>query len=625
MTVLNIRRFLVVILDCLALMAAFVGAFLIRFEFFLDSANIGVIAETLPLVLLAHLLTAVPFSLYRGLYYFSSFSDLMNITKAAVSGGIVGAALILFVRQGKFPRSILILYPVLAFLGICWIRFSIRLVKNHLRLRGAHFGDGRSVLLVGAGELGESVLRQILKTPSSGYYVVGLIDDDRAKWGMNIHGYPVLGGRADLRQVLEKHNIDEIIITIAMQRGEIVRSVIELLKEVEPKPEIKIAPGLDEMLRSSRQGISVRKVRPADLLNRSEIALDEVRIARAVEGKSILVTGAGGTIGAELCRQVIGYRPEKVVMIENHATSLFYRSDELRTVSQGTAVVPVLGDIRDNGMLERVFSRHHPDMVFHAAAHKHVHQLELNVPEGISNNILGTAALARAAARWGVGTFLLISTDKAVQPSSVMGATKCAAEALIEHLAKSSKTRFVGVRFGNVLGSSGSVLRIFNDQIEKGGPVTVTDERATRYFMTVEESIGLVLQAVSMAKGGEVFVLRMGTPVRILDMAKNLILLCGLEPGKDIEIKITGLKQGEKLDEQLTDNPQNLGKSPHPDVFLLQEEPRPAGNVDELVSALEELSRGSDVDAMIRKLQEIVPTFTPAGALLPSKFEKAGK
>ncbi|MEK7765440.1 MAG: polysaccharide biosynthesis protein, partial [bacterium] len=323
------------------------------------------------------------------------------------------------------------------------------------------------------------------------------------------------------------------------------------------------------------------------------------------------VTGAGGTIGLELCRQVLKYGPAKLVALENHATSLFYCEGELRRLARGVALSTVLGDVRDEALVERVFRLHAPQVVLHAAAHKHVHQLETNVHEGITNNVLGTWNVARAADRQGAEVFLLISTDKAVKPRSVMGATKRVAELIVRALGRAGRTRFIGVRFGNVLGSSGSVLGIFQQQIADGGPVTVTDERATRYFMTVEESVGLILQAVSMAKGGEIFVLKMGTPVRIMDMARNLILLSGLEPGKDIEIKVTGLKQGEKLDEELAEDPSEMSASGHPDITVLKPDPGDAAITPVLVAELEALSRSADPGPVVRKLQGLIPTFHP--------------
>jgi FlaA1/EpsC-like NDP-sugar epimerase len=364
------------------------------------------------------------------------------------------------------------------------------------------------------------------------------------------------------------------------------------------------------MMRSPASSANPRKVQPADLLNRKEVRLDEARIARSIEGKVVLVTGAGGTIGGELSRQIAGYKPRTILLLENHATALFYREAEVRERAPGVEVVGVLGDVRDQALLDRIFKQHRPQVVFHAAAHKHVYQLESNPHEGVNNNVIGTYRLAATADKHGVENFLLISTDKAVRPSCVMGAAKRAAEMVVTDFSRRSKTKFTAVRFGNVLGSSGSVLKIFQEQIEQGRPITITHPDVTRYFMTVEEAVGLVLQSNAMAKGGEVFVLRMGTPVRIMDMARNLILLSGLEPGRDVEIRITGLKTGEKLNEELIEDPAGEEPSEHSEIMVLRGENKPIDKLDDRLLELEICSRGTDKLAMIRKLAAFVPTFT---------------
>ena len=346
-----------------------------------------------------------------------------------------------------------------------------------------------------------------------------------------------------------------------------------------------------------------------------------MRIAHALKGKAVLVTGAGGTIGSELSRRVLQYHPRKLMLIESHATSLFHAESELRGMAEGTEIIPILGDIRDQALLDRVFREHKPAVVLHAAAHKHVHQLESNVHEGVGNNILGTYYVARAAHKHEAEVFLLVSTDKAVRPSCVMGATKRVAEFIVRSFAaRGGRTRFVAVRFGNVLGSSGSVLEIFQEQIANGGPITVTDPAVTRYFMTVEEAAQLILQAASMALGGEIFILKMGTPVKILEMAKNLILLCGLEPDKDIEIRFTGLKQGEKMDEELIEDLGSCDESEHPSIMVLRPDGAAVTDIQSRIVDLEILSRPACAKALVEKLRELTPTFVPAAAhRIPAK------
>lgn len=610
----SFKRLSVVLLDVAVVAGAYFFAFLLRFDLKLESANLFLIRQTFPF-LATYLAAFWVFSLYRGIYYFSSFSDLLNITKAVAVAGISTAFAILFIRQGLFPRSVLLLHPILTFLGVGGVRFGIRLIKNYLNMPRNYAGKYRHVLLIGAGDLGESLLRQMQRTNEPHYKVVGFVDDDRGMWGKRIHGLPVFGGIKVLNSVLERHHVDEIVIAIGARRGEIVRFVIDALRDMPQKPELKIAPSLDEMLTAHRAGVSPRRVRPADLLNREVVKLDMVRIEHILKGKTILVTGAGGTIGSELCRRVLQYHPRKLVLVESHATSLFYIDAELRQMAEGTEIVPILGDIRDQALIDRVFKEHKPAAVLHAAAHKHVHQLESNVQEGVGNNILGTYYVARAAHNHEAEVFLLVSTDKAVRPSCVMGATKRVAEFIVKSFAaRGGRTRFVAVRFGNVLGSSGSVLEIFQEQIAKGGPVTVTHPDVTRYFMTVEEAAQLILQAASMALGGEIFILKMGAPVKILEMTKNLILLSGLEPDKDIEIRFTGLKQGEKLDEELVEDAALCDESEHPSIMVLRPDGTASAGMDGWIVDLEILTRTAGAKTLVKKLTELTPTFAPAPA-----------
>jgi FlaA1/EpsC-like NDP-sugar epimerase len=611
---LGARRFIVIAADILVIIAAFYAAFLIRFEFALDPATMDIFWSTFWKPLPCYLVSAYVFSMYRGMFHYASYTDMINIVKACASGAVLTAFLILFMRQGRFPRSVLVLHTLFTFMGIAGIRMVIRMARNYVRYSGIAIGEPRNILLFGAGDLGEGLVRQIEKTPGMNYRVVGFIDDDPAKWGMQIHGHTVLAGREELANLVKKHEVDEVIIAISSQRGELVSSIMDSLKGISPQPELKVAPSLEEMLQKPGEGITVRKVNPADLLNREVKKLDEARISHIIEGKCVLVTGAGGTIGLELCRQTLKYGPARLVLLESHANSLFYCEREMKQKARGAKIQAVLGDVRDRALLERVFADNKPNTVLHAAAHKHVFQLEFNVQEGLANNVIGTYETARAADKFGAEVFLLVSTDKAVRPSSVMGATKRAAEMVVQGFAKKSKTRYTGVRFGNVLGSSGSVLQIFQQQIAMGGPVTLTDERVTRYFMTVEEAVGLILQAAAMAKGGEIYVLKMGTPVRIADLAHNLIVLSGLEPGKDIEIRVTGLLQGEKLDEELVEEEsEKKVASEHPDITVLK--PDIEQLLDEAgLEAIRKVASGTDSPAAVAKLKELIPSFNPAEA-----------
>jgi FlaA1/EpsC-like NDP-sugar epimerase len=604
------RRLSIVVFDILVVIAAYGGAFLLRFDFHLDAQFAGIMMDTLPFPVLLYPLCANFFHVYRGLYQFSSFPDLLNIVRAVGAAALVNGVMILFVRHGQiYPRSALIMHPVLVFLGMGAVRFGVRLAKSAFHLPRMPRGDERQILLVGAGTLGEQVARQMMDGHHPQFHVVGFLDDDESKWDLSVHGVTVLGGRAALSDVLKRHKIDEIVVTLEAKRGEIVRSIADSLKDVDQKIEVKIAPGIDEQLRGG--GLNLRKVRPADLLNRKEIHLDVERIASLLRGKVVMITGAGGTIGSELARQVASFGPAHLVLFDNHSTSLFYREAEMKERFPRVPVSAVLGDVRDRALVDQTLESRKPELIMHAAAHKHVPQLEANPHEGIANNVLGTFTIAHAAHKHKVERFLLISTDKAVRPSSVMGATKRAAELVLLHFARKSKTLFTAVRFGNVLGSSGSVLEIFREQIAKGGPLTVTHADATRYFMTVEEAVQLVLQALALTRGNEIYVLNMGTPVRIMEMAQNLLQLSGLTPGRDIQIKTTGLRPGEKLHEQLMEDPAGYDPTEHPDLMILRKENRPIEDFEARVSELEMLCRTAEGPVLVKKLRELVPTFQP--------------
>ncbi len=612
---INIRRLAIACADLAIFIGAFLLAFLLRFDFAIPGEYQDMLRQTAPWMLFIYAGGCQLFALYGGIYHFSSFSDLVNITKAVAASGIVSAAAILFVRQGVFPRSILILHPVLTFLGVGAVRFGIRYAKTAFPSVRRGPRGGRRVLLIGAGELGESVLRQIQKMADSPYTVVGFLDEDRTHHGMSIHGVAVLGGLADLAGVLASYEVDEIILTAEAQRGDVLRGLVETMRDHARRPAIKVAPSLQEILRAPQGGLAIRNVRPEDLLSRQVVRLESPRVASLFGRRCVLVTGAGGTIGSELARQSLLYAPRRLVLIDNHATSLFTIESRSREQLPTAEIVPVLADIRNEPSMQALFAAHKPDVVLHAAAHKHVPQLESNAAEGVGNNFLGTYRLARLSREAGVGTFLLISTDKAVRPASVMGATKRLAEMAVSHFAgREGKTRFMTVRFGNVLGSSGSVLEIFQNQISQGKPVTVTHPEAARYFMTVEEAVQLILQAVGVAKGGEIFVLDMGSPVRILDMARNLILLSGLTPDKDVPIQFTGLRAGEKLTEELWEDPAGHEHSGHPDIMVLRRSAdRPDADIEAVVKGIEPLIDSGDHAALIALLRRIVPSYEPAG------------
>ncbi len=609
MTIFNAvsrRRLVVITVDVAAVLAAYALAFFLRFDFDLDAYYFDCLIVTAPFALMTYLPIAYCLGVKRGLEYSASFGDEADVLKAASLSALLLSLIFIPATHAKFPRSVLLLWPILSVVAAAGLRACARRAQGYRLL--SRRTRGRTAVIVGVGDLGELVYQSMRSDKSVDYRIAAFFDDDPSKWGMRLHGVTVVGGVPAMTALLARVPVDEIVIAVSRNRGSAVGAVADALQGVGKRPEVRIMPTIDEMLKSPKRA-DPRKVLPCDLLNRRVVSLDTESIVRSIEGKVVLVTGAGGTIGGELSRQVVRYKPAKIILLENHATALFYREAELRGSLPEGEVVAMLGDVRDQVLLERIFREERPQIVFHAAAHKHVHQLETNIHEGVSNNLLGTYHLARAADRYGVENFILISTDKAVRPSCVMGATKRAAEIVVSNMAHASKTRFAAVRFGNVLGSSGSVLKIFQEQIEKGQPITLTHPDVTRYFMTVEEAVGLVLQASAMAKGGEIFVLKMGEPVRIMDMARKLILLSGLEPGRDIEIRVVGLKPGEKLAEELIEDASGQEQSEHPEILVLRSENKRIEELAIRMSMLEKLRQGAGNGDMIRALSQLVPTF----------------
>lgn len=604
------RRVLMTALDLITVLAAYALAFFFCFEFQLDPRHFSVMIATAPFAVGAYLLTSYYFVLRRGLCYHACFGDAVDLLKAACSAALIHGLVSLSVMGGKCPISVLLLWPILSVFGVAGLHAVMLGVSRDWRF-GKDLAPGRNAVIVGAGDLGERVHQSMLSDGTIDYRVGAFFDDNRRKWGMRVHGAPVLGGVPALAEHLRRFPVDEVVIAVGHRRGAVVNAVADVLHAAQRRPAVRIVPNLHEMLNSQNRS-GPRKVEPADLLNRRVVSLDTATIGRSIEGKVVLVTGAGGTIGGELSRQIARHKPAKVILLENQATALFYCEAEMRERMPGGEVVALLGDVRDQGLLDRLFQEERPQIVFHAAAHKHVHQIETNIHEGVSNNLLGTYRLAGAADRHGVESFILISTDKAVRPTCVMGATKRAAEIVVSSFAHTSKTRFAAVRFGNVLGSSGSVLKIFVEQIEKGRPITITHPDATRYFMTVEEAVGLVLQASALAKGGEIFVLKMGDQIRIMDMARRLILLSGLEPERDVEIRFVGLKSGEKLTEELIEDTAGQEQSEHPEIMVIRPANRRDGELAARITNLELMSSGAGKDDLIRALSELVPSFTPA-------------
>ena len=475
--------------------------------------------------------------------------------------------------------------------------------------RGAQGAEALRVIVIGAGDLGEAVVREILRSPGSAYDVVGILDDDTALLHHRIHGIDVLGPVEEIRRFCSDLDADEVLIAIKHISPNRIRDIVARCEGMGLR--FRTIPAVTDVIEGRVEVSKLRPVDIADLLGRDPVTLDTEAIGRQLGNKRIVVTGAGGSIGSEMCRQIARFGPEKLILIEQAENNLFEIHRELIARFDGLDIVPLVADICDAARVRSIFAALRPDAVFHAAAHKHVPMMELNPGEAVKNNVVGTRTIANAASEYGVKKMVMISTDKAVNPTSVMGCTKRVAEIYVQQFDASSATDFVTVRFGNVLGSSGSVIPIFTQQIMAGGPVTVTHPEMTRYFMTIPEAAQLVLQAGAMGNGSEIYVLDMGEPVKIVDLAHNMITLSGLRPGEDIEVVFTGVRPGEKLFEELLLDGENVGTTSHPKIGIWKSRSRDwsalAPIVDELIAA----SNGDDPDHIRKALKRIVPEYVP--------------
>jgi len=498
------------------------------------------------------------------------------------------------------------------------------LVRSYYEfIRGGHADAATRVLIVGASDPGENLIREILRRPALGYEVVGFVDDDVTRLGHRIHGIEVVGRTHELKDICERHEIDELLIAMPEAKPRELRAVIDLCKGYNLR--FRTIPPMSALITG---GVEVTQLRPVDiedLLGREPVSLDLDAIGAQLSGRRILVTGAGGSIGSEMCRQIARFAPERLILLEQAENALFQIHRELIASHPAIDIVPVVADICDTARVRDIFHHHRPSTVFHAAAHKHVPMMECNPGEAIKNNIVGTRTIALAADEVGVDKMVMISTDKAVNPTSIMGCSKRVAEIIVQHLARQSRVQFVTVRFGNVLGSSGSVIPIFREQIASGGPVTVTHPEMTRYFMTIPEASQLVLQAGAMGHGGEIYVLEMGEPVKIVDLATNMITLSGLRVGEEIEIVFTGTRPGEKLYEELLIDGEHVTATSHPKIGIWTSRSENWDEVCERIDNLVACADTADAVTIRALLGEVVPEYRPAGETAPESPAPRGQ
>lgn len=619
--------FIVLGIDLILLAASFYGAHLVRFDFEIPIKTCLSIKWVLPVIITLKIVIFYFFDLYRGMWRYTSLADLFNIIKGSTLSTLIIISIVLFkTRFHGLSRSVFVIDWCLTILFISAFRLSVRLYFERFSnkktwenlfstilglLPRRHYGR-KNLIIIGAGDCGEKIYREIRDNARLQYNIVGFLDDDSTKVGKKIHGVPVLSYISDISDVVNKMKVNEALIAIPSASSKQMRNIIEHCKGSDI--DFKTIPGMGELIGGKVTISAIREVAYRDLLGREIVKLDEKQIGAYLNGQTVLVTGAGGSIGSELCRQICRFRPKCLVLFERAETPLYEIELELKQNFGDIDIIPSLADVQDISQVEKAFENYRPHTVFHAAAYKHVPMLELQPWKVIDNNILGTSNMVEVSNKFNIERFVFVSTDKAVRPANVMGASKRVAEILVQSQngCGLSQTRFMIVRFGNVVGSVGSVVPLFRKQIARGGPVTVTDPEVTRYFMTIPEACQLILQTGAMGKGGEIFILKMGTPIKIDDMARDLIRLSGFEPDVDIKIEYIGLRPGEKLAEELIIDGEGIIPTKHEKIMVVKGTDCNLQLLDGNITALARSAKEQNRESIITKLKEIVPEYIPA-------------
>jgi FlaA1/EpsC-like NDP-sugar epimerase len=622
------KNFLIVLaIDVFFVAFAWYFANLLRFNFDIPPDSMAAITRLVPIILGTKLVIFYLFDLYKGMWRYTSMVDLLSIIKASGISSLLVVTLVAFTHGlAGFARAAFIIDWGLTIFLIAGYRLGIRLYfwlgpKDRLssfrfltlfKLKKGGRSGAKKLLILGAGDCGEKIYREIQDNASLRYEVVGFLDDDLTKVGKLLHGVPILGTTSELKSFAQRIGAEETLIAIPSATSVQMRALVARCEE-SGLPS-KTVPGMGELIDGKVSVKAIRDVDYRDLLGREVIRLDEDRIAAYLQKARVLVTGAGGSIGSELCRQICRFNPACLILYDRAESPLYEIDLELRTDYPEAKVVPVLGDIRDRSQLSRALSYYQPQVVFHAAAYKHVPMMELQPWKAVKNNILGTRHVMDLSREHDVERFVLVSTDKAVRPVNVMGASKRVAELLVQNQngCDSARTKFITVRFGNVVGSVGSVVPLFKKQIERGGPVTVTHPDVTRYFMTIPEACQLILQAGAMGEGGEIFILDMGTPVKIVDMARDLIRLSGFELDGDIKIEYVGLRPGEKLFEELITSGEGIVPTNHEKIMVLRGKTCDQERLNVVIEELTKLALEQNGAGIRAKLQEIVEDYRPA-------------
>lgn len=607
------RIALLVVIDVILIALSGFLALYIRYDFRFSNMDMQYVDYEifcLPLNLAVTLLIFALFRLYRSVWRFASTTELLNVIGACTTSMVIQVVVMSVLRM-RMPVSYYLMKYVLLMMGVGILRFTYRILRMLQERRIGERNDARKrTMIVGGGEAGAMIIKELQNSRYLDQCVCCVVDDNVAKQGKYIRGIKIMGGRDDIPRLAHEYHIDEIIVAMPSTPQSEIREILNICKETNCN--MKVLPGLYQMIKGEVSMSKLRKVEIEDLLGRDPIRIQLDQIMEYVSDQVVLVTGGGGSIGSELCRQIAAHSPKRLIIVDIYENNAYDIQQELKRKYPGMDLVVLIASVRNTHRIESIFATYRPQIVYHAAAHKHVPLMEDSPNEAIKNNVFGTYKTAKAADKYGTRRFVLISTDKAVNPTNIMGASKRICEMIIQTMNSRSRTDFVAVRFGNVLGSNGSVIPLFKKQIEQGGPVTVTHPDIIRYFMTIPEAVSLVLQAGAFAKGGEIFVLDMGEPVRIVDLAKNLIRLSGFRPYEDIDIQFTGLRPGEKLYEELLMSEEGLQETENKLIHI----GKPIELNEELfLKQLDELKKISNEDSINirKKVQEIVPTYVIKG------------
>lgn len=614
----NSHLWVILTIDAILVTIAYYGSYLIRFEGVVPSIQMQALRATVYWIVPVYLASFAIFNMYKGMWRYTSLVDSLNLVKAVALGTAVTIIMILLLhRFDGFSRSVFIANGLLVFLLVGSFRICIRLVCampigfDLMRLSRKMRGEKlKKLLIVGAGSAADKLIRELPENKELDYDLVGLVDDDPKKYRRTLHGVPVLGTIDNLQEVVERNDIDEIAIVVPSATPRQMRRIVDACKKTPAT--YKTVPGIGEIIQGKVTLSNLRDVNYEDLLKRSPPELDNDLISRYLTDKRVIVTGGAGSIGSELCRQIAGFSPQKLVIVERNESALYELALDLQSAFPEMEVISALAAVQNRERMAHIFAQFTPQVVFHAAAYKHVPMMENHPWEAIFNNVVGSSVLLRLCHQFSVQQCVMVSTDKAVRPTNVMGATKRFVELLTQSYSDLDGPRFMTVRFGNVLGSVGSVLPLFKKQIAAGGPVTVTDPNMTRFFMTIPEACSLILQSGAYGKGGEIFVLKMGTPVRIDDMARDLISLSGFSPEEDIEIRYTGLRPGEKLYEELITRQEGIRPTRHEDIMMLSPDSFPSRQeMEKHIGSLVGLAKQGNAEEIKRRLCNVIPEYCP--------------